>query len=186
MTSPGRAGGGLMRVLLALAVLHALGCAAPHPRRDPTGETFPSVRGTSLDGEAFARPEALAGAPAVLLVGFEQDSQFDLDRWILGLVQAGAEVRILEVPTIPGLVPGLFADDIDGGMRRGIPEEDWGSVVTLYDDAPAVARFTGNEDPLPGRILLLDGEGRVVFFHDRGYSASMLLRLLERLAALPG
>lgn len=170
--------------LLLAALFCLLGCSSTHARRDPVGEVFPSVVGSSLAGDEIRLPEDLAGEPALLLVGFEMDSQFDLDRWLLGLQQAGIQIRVYELPTIPGMIPGLFAGRIDEGMRSGIPEEDWASVVTLYDDAPAVVRFVGNENPLPGRILLLDGEGRVVFFHDRGYSAGTLARLEERLAAL--
>jgi hypothetical protein len=47
-----------------------------------------------------------------------------------------------------------------------------------------VARFTGNADGLPGRVLLLDREGRVAFFHDRGFSVGTLRRLQEVLAAV--
>ena len=38
--------------------------------------------------------------------------------------------------------PGMAADWIDSGMRRGIPSEDWGSVVTVYRDADAIGAFT--------------------------------------------
>jgi hypothetical protein len=169
-------------VLLACALLSA--CHTLYARRDPTGEVFPTVSGTSLEGEAVRLPEALAGEPALLLVGFEQDSQFDLDRWALGLWQSQIEVRVLEIPTIPGLVPRVISDRIDQGMRSGIPAEDWRSVVTVYRDADAIARFTGNENPRPGRILLLDPAGRVIFFHDRGYSTGSLVRLSRTLGDL--
>ncbi len=160
-----------------LAALLLQGCASSHPRRDPTGEVFPSVRGTSLEGQAVELPAVGSGAPLLLLIGYEQNAQFDLDRWLLGLAQADVRVRAFEVPTIPGLVPGLFSGMIDGGMRRGIPQEDWGGVVTVYGDGGAIAAFTGNDDGLTGRVLLLDGEGRVMFFHDRGYSVGALQRL---------
>ncbi len=171
----------------AAAVIGALGltsCRSVYERRDPTGEVFPTVTGSALSGEKVELPSAFRGEPVVLLVGYEQQTQFDLDRWILGLTETGTKVRIREIPTIPGLVPGLFGGFIDSGMRRGIPSEDWGSVITLYSEAEPVARFTGTRDGLPGRILLLDGEGRVVFFHDRGYSAGALARLREALARL--
>jgi len=159
-------------------------CSSTHPRRDPTGETFPSIRGDSLDGKTHSIPEDLAGEPALLLVGFKMESQFDLDRWLLGLSQAGAGVKAYELPTIPGLLPGLFAGKIDEGMRSGIPQEDWGGVITIYGDADTVTRFVGNENPLPGRIILLDARGRVVFFHDRGFSVGTLQRLLEEVKRL--
>lgn len=170
---------------VAVAALATSSCSSTWERRDPTGERFPDVVGESLDGERVEIPGAFAGQPVVLLVGYRQETQFDLDRWLLGLSESGVGVAVREVPTIPGLAPGIFAGFIDGGMRRGIPQEDWGSVVTVYSDASEIAQFTGNRDGLPGRILLLDAEGRVVFFHDRGYSVGALSRLRETLAALP-
>ena len=169
--------------LLALGVLLLPSCSG-YPHRDPTGERFPTVRGAALDGKAVTVPDDFSGAPLLLLIGYQQNSQFDLDRWLLALHQAGVQVRTFELPTIPGLVPGMFAGTIDSGMRRGIPAEDWGSVVTVYGDADAIAQFTGNAEGLPGRILLLDGAGRVVFFHDRGFSVGTLDRLTAALATL--
>lgn len=176
---------------LALALLGVVlafslpACRATVPNRNPIGEPFPAVTGEGLDGTPRTLPDDLAGAPAILLVGYVQDTQFDLDRWLLGLLQAGTPGSILEVPTIPGLVPGVIAGTIDGGMRSGIPSEDWASVVTVYrSDAKRIVAATGNERPRNGRVLLLDGEGQIVWFHDRGYSAAKLLELDARTRAL--
>ncbi|GDY03831.1 hypothetical protein LBMAG49_31600 [Planctomycetota bacterium] len=169
---------------LLLASLALLAACSSYPRRDPTNERFPTVRGTALDGTEVTLPDAFAGGPVLLLVGYEQNTQFDLDRWTMGLTQMGIKVRALELPTIPGMMPGLFSGYIDSGMRRGIPKEDWGGVVTLYKDASLVTRFTGTQDALPGRILLLDKNGMVVFFHDRGFSLGSLQKLQEVLQKL--
>jgi len=162
------------------------GCASSVARRDPTGERFPVVNGKSLDGTEVQFPTVGSGKPLLLLIGYEQSTQFDLDRWIMGISDSGLAVRAYEVPTIPGMVPGMFSGWIDGGMRRGIPREDWGGVATLYADGARVAAFTGNQDGLPGRIVLLDGNGVVVFFHDRGYSLKSLQKLRDALTKLAG
>jgi hypothetical protein len=177
---------GIGPVLLAAAVSAVpllSSCSSTVESRDPTGERFPSVRGNSLSNEPYQLPEDLKGEAVVLLVGYVMESQFDIDRWILGLVQAAVDVRIYEVPTIPGLVPGMFSGSIDSGMRSGIPREDWGSVITVYGDGGKVVSFTGNESPRNARVLLLDPEGKVAFFHDRGYSAGSLLKLAEAVKA---
>lgn len=155
------------------------------PNSDPTGQPFPSISGKSLDGEELPLPSAFAGSPAVLLLGYVQDAQFDADRWLYGLLQADLPVKIYEVPTIPGLFPRALAGTIDSGMRSGIPSEDWSSVVTVYgSDAETIVALTGNETPRNVRVLLLDAEGRVVWFHDRGFSAGVLIELEQRAAAL--
>lgn len=169
--------------LVSLSGLFVGGCSSV-PRRDPTGEVFPSVVGTSLDGDEVALPESVAGAPAVLLVGYLQDAQFDIDRWLLGLAQLEVDVQLYEVPTIQGMVPRMIGNTIDNGMRRGIPSEDWGSVVTVYRDAGPIVELTGNENGNNGRVLLLDAEGRVDWFWDRGYSATAVQALAQRIAEM--
>ncbi|MCA8980876.1 MAG: hypothetical protein H6831_10135 [Planctomycetes bacterium] len=167
-----------LRPFLPLLLLLAA-CSSPLPNRDPLGEPFPSVRGESLEGTAAALPEDLAGAPAVLIVGYLQDAQFDADRWLFGLLQSETTLRILEVPAVRGWVPRMIRGRIDQGMRDGIPSEDWGAVVTVYGDADRLAEFTGTELGNNVRVFLLDARGEVVWFHDRGYSAGVLLELLE-------
>ncbi len=159
-------------------------CSSTYPRRDPLGQPFPRVEGQALDGTAVTLPNVGAGQPMLLLIGYQQNTQFDLDRWLLALSQSNWTTKTYEVPTLPGLMPGMFSGFIDGGMRRGIPQEDWGGVVTLYGDATQVAEFTGNDDGLPGRVLLLDKDGRVVFFHDRGFSLGTLAKLQAARASL--
>lgn len=167
------------RLFLLSIALAGFGCGSTYAGRDPTGELFPRVTGTSLEGREYRIPDAFAGEPVLLLVGYEQDTQFDIDRWLLGLEQVGVTVRTYELPTIPGLAPRMFSGSIDNGMRSGIPSEDWGAVITVYEDGARIAQFTGNENKLPSRVILLDAHGRVVFFHDRGYSVGTLQRLLS-------
>lgn len=146
---------------------------------------MPSVTGTSLAGDTFRLPEDLAGAPAVLVLGFVQEAQFDADRWLLGLLQGEFDVRALEVPTARGWVPARLRGRIDAGMRSGIPSEDWAVVWTVYGPgAERLQGFTGNEGPRNARVLLLDAQGQVRWFHDRGFSPSKLLELSAALRAL--
>lgn len=177
---------GIRGIRLAVGIAFAAaiaGCATPVPNRDPLGETFPSVEGRSLAGDSWRLPDDLRGRHAVLLVGYEQDAQFDIDRWLIGLDLYGVKAPLLEIPTIEGLVPGLLSERIDAGMRSGIPEPIWDAVVTVYEDAGAIRRFTGTEDPLSARVLVLDERGEVVFFHDAGFSVPALRGLRDALPA---
>lgn len=171
-----------VRLIAHLCLLFALtGCGTTLENRNPAGEFFPHVTGQSLEGQEVVLPDALRGRPAVLLIGYAQRAQFDADRWLLGLLQGELDVSILEVPTIKGFVPGLISDRIDSGMRTGIPSEDWSSVVTVYGDAERILELTGNTNPNNMRVMLLDAEGRIAWFHDRGYSARALLEMKARL-----
>ena len=169
-------------VLLSLLVL--TGCATQYPNRSPVGEVFPSVSGQSLEEETVNIPEDMAGSPAVLLVGYKQDSQFDIDRWLIGLDMTETKVAVYELPTIPGLFPRMFSTVIDDGMRAGIPKELWKGVITIYSGGESVQAFTGNENPNNARILLIDASGKVMFFYDRGFSVAALNALRDALTAL--
>lgn len=174
----------LIPAMLALAFAFK-GCSTPIPRRNPVGEAFPSVQGELLTGEKALLPDIYKGHPVLLLVGFKQNSQFDIDRWLIGITMAKLNVKFAEVPTIPGMVPSLFSGMIDNGMRRGIPSGDWAGVLTTYgSEAEKIAQLTGNENPLPARVLLLDSKGEVVWFHDEGFSPRFLTELKSRLQTL--
>ena len=177
-------------ILLLPLLGAAFACSGPIPNRNPVGEAFPAVVGESLQKETVAFPEAVAGEVAVLLVGYKQNTQFDIDRWLMGLLQAGVEARIYELPTIPGLVPTIISGWIDNGMCSGIPEDDWAAVVTFYGDAAEpIAQLTGTENGRNARVLVLDRAGQVVWFSDAGYSPRLALELnalVSRLAAAEG
>ena len=170
-------------LLAASAVVMAGGCARTIANRDPTGEIFPTVIGESLEGERTEMPAAYAGRPAVLLIGYKQGTQFDIDRWLMGLMQAGVDAQLVEVPTIPGLMPTIASGWIDDGMRSGIPREDWGAVVTLYGNAAKpVAELTGNEYGRLARVIVLDREGTIIWFDDEGYSARKAMEIAALVA----
>ena len=162
---------------LAFTLLLLGGCKTLIPNQNPVGSAFPSVTGTSLTGKSVQIPTDFEGKPAVLMIGYTQRSQFDIDRWILGFLQLETPVRLVEVPTIPGLFPGLFANRIDEGMRRGIPREDWPAVVTVYEEAKDIVDFTGNVLGSNARIMLIDSMGKVRWFSDRGYSGGQIKEL---------
>ncbi|MEL7024366.1 MAG: hypothetical protein AAGL69_11520 [Pseudomonadota bacterium] len=168
-------------MLLALTTA----CSSTLPNRNPTGEVFPTVTGQSLEEEQVTIPDDLAGEPVILLVGYLQDTQFDIDRWLLGMLQGGVTTRVLELPTIPGAIASIASGYIDDGMRSGIPREDWKLVVTMYGGAAKpIVQLTGTENGRNARVLVLDREGTIVWFDDTGYSARKILTLLEVTAAL--
>ena len=169
----------LIPALILTLVLMGAGasCNATIPRRNPVGEAFPSIQAKDLDGKPRQVPEEFAGAPVLVLIGYVQKAQFDVDRWLLGLAQADRGLAVIEMPAARGLVPRIIQGTIDGGMRSGIPSEDWRSVITVYSKAELIADFTGTENPRNARALLLDPMGQVIWSHDRGYSAGKLLEM---------
>lgn len=171
----------LMRNFLFLMLLALLcGCATNYPNQNPTGERFPSVIGTSLEKQTVNIPQMIAGKKAIFLIGYKQDSQFDIDRWLIGLDMSGLDVLVYELPTIAGLFPRMFSTQIDNGMRRGIPKELWGGVITIYQDGDKIQRFTGNNNPNNARVMVIDEQGVIAYFYDGGFSVSALNKLKQK------
>lgn len=166
-------------------MLIAAGCTSIRPT--PTGllgESFPTVKGESLAKQTVVVPDDYRGKNTVILVGYLQKAQFDIDRWILGLLQADVKAEIIELPTIAGMMPRAVQGFIDSGMRKGIPKEDWGSVITIYEDADKIIDAFGNENQQNAHVFLLNKEGKVIWTTNRGYSAGQVLDLKTSLNSL--
>ncbi|MGK0409978.1 MAG: hypothetical protein ACJASB_002136 [Shewanella psychromarinicola] len=167
-----------MRYLMIIASLLLLSaCSTSYPNQAITGQAFPSVSGQNLEEKSMTLPDDLKGEVALLLIGYKQDSQFDIDRWLIGLDMTQTQVSVFEVPTIQGLFPRMFSTLIDNGMRSGIPKPLWKGVVTVYKDGEKVQAFTGNEKPNNSRVVLLNAQGKVIYFYDQGFSVDALNQL---------
>lgn len=169
-------------VLLSLA-LYSCSKTVVTPQ-NLTQKIFPQVRGNSLAQKEITIPDDFKGEITILLIGYQQKTQFDIDRWILGLLQAEVPVKIVEVPTIAGMMPQMVQSFIDNGMRSGIPKEDWASVVTVYEDASKIVNLLGNERPQSTYVVLLDKAGQIVWRSNKGYSANQIIEIKKLVASL--
>lgn len=175
-------------VLVGLLGFLFSGCGTTYPNRNVVGEKFPTVRGKALSGEEMTLPDQFKGKKVIIVLGYVQDTQFDIDRWGIGFFTADLNLPpVYEVPTIPGLLPSLFKEAIDRGMRSGIPAESWKDVITVYGgDGGKIAEWTGTQVPRNSRVLLLDEDGVVLWMHDKGYGLPPLQSLLYVLKADKG
>ena len=168
-------------ISLLLATLLLCACSTHYPNRNPVNEVFPTVTGNNLQQETIELPSHLKGEQALLLLGYKQNSQFDIDRWLIGLDMTNTKVKVYEIPTIQGFLPKLFSEQIDNGMRKGIPSALWKIVITVYENGDLIQAFTGNENPNNARVVLLDEKGNVHYFYDQGFSVDALNTLRKAL-----
>ena len=169
----------LMKLLLMSVLFY--GCATTYTNQNPEGEMFPTVSGESLEKNEIEMPEYFSGEKVILLIGYKQDSQFDIDRWLIGLDMTKITAKVYELPTIQGLFPRMFSTFIDEGMRKGIPKEMWGGVITIYGDGAEIQEFTGNENPNNARVMALDENGKIIYFYDRGFAVAALNEVRAKL-----
>jgi len=123
----------------------------------------------------------------VLLVAYRRDTQEDLDRWMQFLANDWPQVTRYEVPTIAGIIWRPLAGWIDSGMRGGVPENKWSSVVTLYGgDAARLRDFLDDYGAPSAHVVVLDANGMVVWFNAEGYSDEGARELSDILRTLTG
>ncbi len=166
---------------IILLTLLMTGCASQYPNNNLLGEQFISVSGESLQQQTVNIPQDFAGEKTLLLLGYKQNSQFDIDRWLIGLDMTGVKIPTYELPAIQGMFPRFFKTTIDEGMRKGIPKELWKGVITLYKDGDKLQAFTGNTNPNNARVVLLNSTGKIIYFYDRGFSVDALNQLRQRI-----
>lgn len=53
--------------------------------------------------------------------------------------------------------------------------------MTVYKNGERVQRYTGNLKPKNARVLLLNAQGEVIHFYDRGFSVDALNALIDKL-----
>ncbi len=161
-------------IVLAWALVIVSGCSNVIENRTPLNETFPQVMGENLNKESVSIPNDLSGEFRLLLIGYVQDAQFDIDRWLIGLDMTQTPVTAYELPTINGMFPRMFEAFINNGMRAGIPKQLWGGVITVYQDAEKITSLTGTQTPNNARVLLIDQQGKIIYFYDRGFAVDAL------------
>jgi hypothetical protein len=172
-----------MRIFfVSLFLLLMAACSTQYKNQSITGQPFPSVSGVNLDKQFVNIPEDFKSNNTLLLIGYKQNSQFDIDRWLIGLDMTNTAIEVYEIPTIQGLFPRMFSTMIDNGMRAGIPKPLWKGVVTVYKDGEQVQAFTGNENPNNARVVLLNEKGIVLYFYDEGFSVKALNQVRDILS----
>ena len=167
--------------LISLFALFTMGCSSNYINQSHIGHPFPSIKGESLEKEMVNIPEAFKGENTLLLIGFKQNSQFDIDRWLIGLDMTETQVNVYELPTIQGVFPRMFSTVINNGMRAGIPKSLWKGVITVYQDGELIQKFTGNKNPNNARVILLNKDSVILFMYDQGFSVKALNQVRELL-----
>jgi hypothetical protein len=170
-----------MMTMFASMLLFAVAADTPAVRPLAAGDTLPELRGEFLNGKPAILPQAAAGRPALLLLGFTYDSRIAVEAWAARFREqyksAGDRVTFFEVPMIGGMAR-MGKWFIDSGMRKGTPKQDWEHVITVYGGvAPWKAR-TAFQDPKAAYLVLIDGAGKVAWMHrDSGFDEKALAAL---------
>jgi hypothetical protein len=134
-------------------------------------QIMPPIKASTLSKKPVNWPSQLPAERTVIIIGFSQKQQPDIDTWINGLKlkEPGAPAWF-EVPLInnPGGIVRWF---IDSGMRRGIPSAyDQDHVVTVYTNKKALMRTMGLPNEATIYTLVVSRSGAILARVSGNYS----------------
>ena len=125
-------------------------------------EQFPRIEGENLLGQKMALPDAAAGHPAVVVIGFTHSSQNQTKAWAGRLQHEVPTYSIAVLEDAPRLVRGMAVH----GMKSGVPEDQRDHFLVIYHNEKELKQTAGFDRPDDAYVLLLDKDGAIQWrFH---------------------
>lgn len=127
------------------------------------GETLPNLQGNYLTKRKAALPDDAKGKTAMLAFGFSYDSRFAVEAWVKAWDKkhkGDPKFTYFEIPMIGGMAR-LGAPFIDGGMRRGTPQQLHENVITVYGGVDPWKKRLGVQNEKEAYIVIIGPEGKV-------------------------
>ena len=142
--------------------------------------TFPTVKGSNLEGQRFTLPRDLAGELNLLFIPFQRWHQDWVDSWIPTAQQLAttyAGLRYYELPTLPQMNP--FARmSIDFGMKMGIPDRAArAATITLYLDKEHYRQALDIQSEQTVTLLLVEPSGEILWRAEGPFAEDIARRL---------
>ena len=150
-------------------------------------QSIPHTEAETLAGKKIVLPDAFAGHPAILVIGFSRSGGDSAGRWSKQLRQdlAGDKsvhlFSVAELQDAPKLARGL----IRHGMRGGVPQDEHDSFVLLYQDEDVWKKLAEFSDTNDAYVLLVDSTAMIRWrAHGRGPDEKTLSTLKKKIAEL--
>jgi hypothetical protein len=135
------------------AIAAALACGLVCLR----AEQFPHIEGENLLSQKMALPEAAAGHPTAVVIGFTQASEKQIKAWAADLRDEMPTYSIAVLEDAPRLVRGMAVH----GMKSGIAESQRGHFVVIYHGEKELKQAAAFDRPDDAYVLLLDKDGAI-------------------------
>lgn len=148
------------------------------------GDVFPALEGTTLSGRKIRLPDAAAGKPAVVIIGFTKEAGRPSLEWARRFVRDFRleEVPVFQIPIIEH-APKLVRPLIPAGLRREVEKTLHDYAFLCYRDEALWKRRVGFAQADASYLFLLDSEGRIVERWAGHYTENHYERLRARLEA---
>lgn len=141
-------------------------------------EQFPKIEGENLLGKQVVLPDAAAGQPAAIVIGFTQNSLSQTKAWTSSVQQ---ELPIFTVAVLED-TPRLVRGTVMRGMKKGIPEDQRDHFIVIDHNGRDLKQAAGFDRPDDAYVLLLDKNG-AIHWRFRGAVTDAALQELESQAS---
>jgi hypothetical protein len=118
----------------------------------PAGRTVPPDEGENLLGQKMALPDAAAGHPTVVVIGFTHSSQNQTKAWAARLQHEFPTYSIAVLENAPRLVRGMAVH----GMKGGVPQDQRDHFIVIYHDEKELKQMAGFDRPGVAQVLGTD------------------------------
>lgn len=147
-----------------------------------TGMKMPDIETVSLAGDTINLPRDTRGKYTVLCFAFVQKAQSLVDTWTLPILEKypSDEIFYYEIPMLAGgykYVRGF----IDGGMKRGVPQNLHRHVATYYGPLNRYKTELNMPDSKTVYLFLLDKQGIIVHREEGAANKEKLSGLFRKI-----
>jgi hypothetical protein len=143
-------------------------------------QELPRIDGKNLLDRKVELPQAAAGHPAVLVIGFTHASQHQVKPWAAKLGPLVATWQIAELQDVPRLVRGM----VEHGIKSDTPADQRERFVMTFQgekELKAAAEFSAPDDAY---LLVLDGSGTIRWRYHGPLTDPALNEVKNQIAAL--
>jgi hypothetical protein len=146
-------------------------------------ETLPRIAGENLLGQQVILPEAAAGHPAVLVLGFSHASQGQTKAWGERLNSEYPDASGVIVYPIAVLedVPRLVRGMASHGIKSGTPKQQRARFLLVYHNEAELKMAVDFSTPDDAYILSLDRSGEIRWRFHGAVTDSALMQLQTEL-----
>jgi hypothetical protein len=147
---------------------------------------IPELHGTSFTNQQVNLPQDLQGKAGILVIGFSQGSREAVTAWGKRLAADYSDspsVKFYELPVLAG-VPKFMRGFVAGKIKNSVSDRGRPHFVPITENEAGWRALTHYERGDDACVLVVDGQGMVVWQNQGGFSESSYGAMKERVEKL--
>jgi hypothetical protein len=122
-----------------------------------SAQALPHLEGDTLSGKKVILPDAAAGQPALVIVGFTHASQAQTKAWAQRVQNQLPVWNVAVLEEVPRLVRGMATH----GIKGSVPKDQYDRFLLVYHGEKELKQAAGFEQPDDAYLLVLDPAGTI-------------------------